>query len=75
MTAFNIIDACRDEKVFGPAFRAGKHGGHGSHSSPRCSVCRLTTEQHRIFTECTQRTDRPSTPANEAWLICGRRCR
>ena len=33
----------------------------------------MDEDQHRIFTECTQRTDRPSTPANEAWLVCGRR--
>ena len=27
---------------------------------------------HRIFIECTARTDRPSTPSNEARLVCGR---
>ena len=33
----------------------------------------MDEEQQRIFTECTTRAERPSSPSGEAWLVCGRR--
>ena len=73
MTAFSIIDACIDPKVFGPAFRNKDTWQAWFAFLAAVFGLPMDDEQRRIFTECTQRTDRPSTPANEAWLICGRR--
>ena len=69
----NIIEAISDPTVFGPAFR-----NPGTWSAWRSFLAALfglpmDDEQRRIFTECTQRADSPSTPSNEAWLVCGRR--
>ena len=73
MTAFNIIDACRDSKVFRPAFRHMDTWRAWFAFLAALFGLPMDEDQHRIFTECTQRTDRPTTPASEAWLVCGRR--
>ena len=73
MTAFTILDACRDDAVFGPAFRDKDTWQAWFAFLSALFGLPMDEEQHRIFTECTQRTDRPSTPALEAWLVCGRR--
>src|SRR5215470_1038207 len=33
----------------------------------------MTKQQLATYRECTGRTDPPTAPADEAWLICGRR--
>ena len=73
MTAFNIIDACHDPEVFGPAFRDETTWQAWFAFLAALFGLTMDAEQRRIFTECTQRSDRPSTAATEAWLVCGRR--
>ena len=73
MTPFTIIDACRDPKVFAAAFRDRETWQAWFAFLAALFGLPMDDEQRRLFTECTQRTDRPSTPFNEAWLICGRR--
>lgn len=70
---FSIIDACRDPKVFGPAFRDKDTWQAWFAFLAALFGLPMDDEQHRLFAECTQRTDRPSTPFLEAWLVCGRR--
>ena len=52
-TRMNIIEAVRDPRVFGPAFRDRTHGRLGSRSSPRCSGCRWTRSNAASSRECT----------------------
>jgi hypothetical protein len=33
----------------------------------------MSHEQRRIYRRCTGRHEPPSSPASEAWLVCGRR--
>ena len=69
----NILQAIDDPQVFGPAFpnRTSWEGWFAFLAA--LFGLPMTIAQRRIYTECTQRTDRPTEPAKEAWLVCGRR--
>jgi hypothetical protein len=69
----NILDACLDPRVFGSAFR-NRDSWHAWFSFLAALFgLPMEAEQHRVFKECTQRSDRPTQQAQEAWLVCGRR--
>jgi hypothetical protein len=70
----NILEAMRDPNLFAPwflrdpatwaAWRAFLAG---------LFALKMSSEQLAIFKECTGRNAPPQQPANEAWLVCGRR--
>ena len=69
----NILDACLDPKVFGHAFRKPESWTAWFAFLAALFGLRMDAEQQGIFQACTQREDRPTQQAREAWLICGRR--
>jgi hypothetical protein len=70
--AVNILEACRDPKIFAQFFRG---------ESWNCWFVflgilfglPLTPEQLAIYQKFTGRMTAPTTALNEAWLVCGRR--
>jgi hypothetical protein len=73
MTAPSILNAIDDERLFAPWFK-----DRATWSAWRVLLASLfalpmTDAELATFRECTARIEPPSTPATEAWLICGRR--
>ena len=75
MTArsFNIIDAIRDDRLFGKAFR-----DLSTWSSWRAFLAALfalpmSESEAEVYRACTGRSGLPDRPFRESWLICGRR--
>jgi hypothetical protein len=70
MTTF--AEACRDPHLFGPWFEGESWDAwrvlHKALFGEPLDAAELAT-----FTELTGRTEAPTAPATEAWLICGRR--
>ena len=69
----NILDACLDAKVFGPAFRDRQSWAAWFSFLAALFGLKMDAEQRHIYAECTQRHYQPTEPMREAWLICGRR--
>jgi hypothetical protein len=73
LTGTTIIDACNDPDLFGQWFRKPE-----TWIAPMAFLATLfglpvTPEQSAIVEACTGRSELPSKPFTEAWLICGRR--
>jgi hypothetical protein len=71
---FTIVDAIRDERLFGGAFKSGL----GTWSAWLAFLAalfglKLDQEQTAIWRQCTGREALPSKAFSEAWLVCGRR--
>jgi hypothetical protein len=69
---FTYADACRDPHIFGPWFSADSWStwsvlDRAIFGEP------LTADQLVVFTELTGRTEVPTSPVSEAWIIAGRR--
>jgi Terminase large subunit, T4likevirus-type, N-terminal len=69
----NILDAIDDPRVFEPLFR-----DHSTWAAWRAFLCALfglpmDDAQLATYHECTGRADPPTSPAQEAWLVIGRR--
>src|SRR5690349_18962614 len=69
----NIIDAINDPRLFAPVFRDARSWQAWFAFLSALFGLSMDVEQRRIFTQCTHRTDRPNSPAREAWLVIGRR--
>ena len=70
----NILDAINDPNVFAPAFSRNKQSWEPWFAFLRVLFALpLTPEQLTLYQRCTGRTDPPSKPSTESWLICGRR--
>jgi hypothetical protein len=71
--AFTILDAIRDDRLFGKAFkdeatwRAWEAFLAGLFGIP------MSEEQAEVYRACTGRSVAPEQPFREAWLVCGRR--
>ncbi|MEI5677356.1 MULTISPECIES: hypothetical protein [unclassified Mesorhizobium] len=68
----SYADACRDDHLFGPWFN-GPTWNTWSVLDRAIFGDPLTPEQLAIFTELTGRTEAPTAPCTEAWLVMGRR--
>ena len=68
----NILQACRDPKVFGQHFR-GPTWDTWRVFLAALFALPMTPEQLAIYTKYTGRTTPPTNPLHEAWLVCGRR--
>ena len=68
----NIIQACRDPKVFGPFFK-GKTWDAWLVFLCALFALPMTPEQLQVYQKHTGRTTPPTSPIFEAWLCCGRR--
>ena len=69
----NVIDAINDKNVFASAFRDRKTWETWFVFLASLFGLRLGDAGAHTFTQCTGRTEPPTTPASEAWLVVGRR--
>ena len=69
----NILDACLDPEVFGPAFRNKASWQAWFAFLAALFGLPLTPEELAIYQQCTGRKIPPVTRAVEGWLVCGRR--
>ncbi len=69
---FSILSAIADPKVFGRHFTAESWKPWLAFLAVLFGLP-MTPDQAAVFRKCTGRTDTPTDPFNEAWLICGRR--
>jgi hypothetical protein len=72
MTAFNIVQALNDPKVFARYFRSESWNAWRVFLAALFSLP-LTRDQLALFRQFTGRGTPPTKPLQEAWLICGRR--
>jgi hypothetical protein len=68
----NIIQALDDPNVFGGQFRGGTWDAWRTFLAALFALP-LTPEQLEVYQRHTGRSTRPTKPAQEAWLVCGRR--
>jgi len=73
MTATTVLDAIADKHLFAPWFRDRDTWGSWFAFLAALFALPMTPEQLAIFQSCTGRTEAPSAPASEGWLVCGRR--
>ncbi len=69
----NIIDAIHDEELFARWFRDKATWGAWFAFIAALFGVPMTLEQLATYQACTGRTDAPTQPFTEGWLICGRR--
>ena len=69
----NILDAIADPKVFAPLFRDQSTWAAWRAFLAALFALPMSDEQLATYRECTGRTDPPTSPSTEAWLIIGRR--
>jgi hypothetical protein len=68
----NILDACRDPKVFAKHFRTDTWKVWFVFLAALFALP-MTPEQLAIYQQHTGRSTPPTEPSHEAWLCCGRR--
>jgi hypothetical protein len=70
---FTIIDAIDDANLFQPWFKDRATWSAWFVFLRALFGLPLAPHQLALFTECTGRTEAPTSAASEGWLICGRR--
>jgi hypothetical protein len=73
MSAVTILKATWDPKLFGPWFKDPKGWAAWLTLLKAVFALPMTDVDLAVFRQCTGRTEPPSAPAKEVWLICGRR--
>jgi hypothetical protein len=68
-----LLEACRDGKLFAPWFKNRASWEAWFSFITTLFGLPLTAERLDVFRQCTGRTLPLTTPASEAWLVCGRR--
>jgi hypothetical protein len=68
-----ILDAADDRNLFAPWFKNKASWAAWFTFLRALFALPLTAEQLALYRECTGRTEPPTAPATEGWLICGRR--
>jgi hypothetical protein len=69
----SILDAIVDEHLFAPWFKKRATWQSWFAFLAALFALPMTPDQLGIYRSCTGRTTPPTKPAQEAWLICGRR--
>jgi hypothetical protein len=68
-----LIEAMADRNLFAPWFRNPTSWAAWRAFIAALFALPMTQEQSLIYEQCTGRSAPPTTPATEAWLVCGRR--
>ena len=68
-----ILDAIDDPQLFAPWFRDRSTWSSWFVFLRALFGLPLAPHQLALFTECTGRSEPPTAPATEGWLVCGRR--
>src|SRR6185437_8428400 len=71
--ALSILDAIADKHLFAPWFKDRATWAAWFAFLAALFGLPMTAEQLAIYRQCTGRSEPPSSPAKEGWLICGRR--
>src|SRR4029078_9162117 len=69
----NLLQASRDEKLFAKWFKKRDTWNAWFAFIAALFALPISKAQLAIYQECTGRTEAPTEPAREGWLICGRR--
>ena len=69
----NILEACQDQRLFGPWFRNRKSWQAWFAFLAALFALPMTDEQFKTYSLRTNRDTAPTEPSEEAWLIVGRR--
>src|SRR6516162_4063244 len=70
---FSIINAIDDPQLFAPWFKDRATWASWFVFLRALFGLPLTSSELPLFQECTGRTEPPTAPATEGWLVCGRR--
>jgi len=70
---FTLLDAIDDPQLFQPWFKDRATWASWFVFLRALFGLPLTSSELPLFQECTGRTEPPTAPASEGWLICGRR--
>src|SRR5450759_581376 len=68
-----ILDAIADDKLLAPWFRDKKTWAAWHAFIAALFALPMTADQLAIYQRCTGRATPPMEPAQEGWLVCGRR--
>jgi hypothetical protein len=71
--AFSILDAIRDQRLFGAAFKDASTWGAWLAFLAGLFALPMSEAEAEVWRECTGRSQLPQKPFREAWLVCGRR--
>ena len=71
--ALNILDALEDPHLFGPWFSDRATWSAWTAFLAALFGLQMTQEQRDLYKQCTGRSEAPTAPAREGWLVCGRR--
>ena len=69
----SILDAIRDRHLFAPWFKDEATWRAWRAFLAALFALSMTAEQLAVYRQCTGRTEPPPAPAQEGWLVCGRR--
>jgi hypothetical protein len=70
---FTLLDAIDDPQLFQPWFKDHTTWASWFTFLRALFGLPLTPQEFQIYQQCTGRTEAPTAPATEAWLVCGRR--
>jgi len=71
--SFTLLDAVNDPQLFAPWFKDRSSWSAWFVFLRALFGLPLASHELALFRECTGRTEPPTAPATESWLICGRR--
>jgi hypothetical protein len=71
--AFSILDAVRDQRLFGKVFKDGTTWAAWFTFLAGLFALPMSEAEAQVWRECTGRSTLPQKPFTEAWLVCGRR--
>jgi terminase large subunit-like protein len=71
--AFSILDAIRDQRLLGAAFKDVSTWRAWLVFLAGLFALPMSESEAEVWRECTGRESLPQRPFNEAWLVCGRR--
>jgi hypothetical protein len=71
--ALNILEALEDPHLFGPWFSDRATWSVWTAFLAALFGLQMTQEQRDLYKQCTGRSEAPTAPAREGWLVCGRR--
>jgi hypothetical protein len=71
--AFSILNAVRDQRLFGKAFKDGTTWAAWFTFLAGLFALPMSEAEAQVWRECTGRSAPPQKPFTESWLICGRR--
>ena len=71
--AFSILDAVRDQRLFGAAFKDASTWSSWFAFLAGLFALPMSESEAEVWRACTGRSGLPDQPFREAWLVCGRR--